>query len=92
MENAQLFEKQNKMLEEQKLMLDSFIETLASSIDARDKITSGHSTRVKMYSTLIAQEFGITAMISVPAVFEVIYSGDAKYLNSSSSACEKISE
>ena len=59
LENAQLFEKQNKMLEEQKLMLDSFIETLASSIDARDKITSGHSTRVKMYSTLIAQEFGM---------------------------------
>ena len=27
LENAQLFEKQNKMLEEQKLMLDSFIET-----------------------------------------------------------------
>jgi HD-GYP domain-containing protein (c-di-GMP phosphodiesterase class II) len=45
--------------EEQKLMLDSFIETLASSIDARDKITSGHSTRVKMYSTLIAYEFGM---------------------------------
>ena len=59
LENAQLFEKQNKMLEEQKLMLDSFIETLASSIDARDKITSGHSTRVKMYSTLIAYEFGM---------------------------------
>lgn len=59
LENAQLFERQNKMLEEQKLMLDSFIETLASSIDARDKITSGHSTRVKMYSTLIAHEFGM---------------------------------
>lgn len=59
LENAQLFEKQNKMLEEQKLMLDSFIETLASSIDARDKITSGHSKRVKMYSTLIAHEFGM---------------------------------
>lgn len=59
LENARLFEKQNLMLEEQKLMLDSFIETLASSIDARDKITSGHSTRVKMYSSLIAQEFGM---------------------------------
>jgi len=59
LENAQLFEEQRKMLEEQKLLLDSFIETLASSIDARDKITSGHSTRVKMYAKLIAQEFGM---------------------------------
>lgn len=59
LENAQLFEKQRKMLEEQQLMFDSFIETLASSIDARDKITSGHSTRVKMYATLIAEEFGM---------------------------------
>jgi len=32
---------------------------LASSIDARDKITSGHSTRVKMYAKLIACEFGM---------------------------------
>ncbi len=59
LENAQLFEKQNKMIEEQKVIFDSFIETLASSIDARDKITSGHSTRVKMYATLIAKEFGM---------------------------------
>ena len=59
LENAQLFEKQRKMLEEQKVIFDSFIETLASSIDARDKITSGHSTRVKMYAKLIAKEFGM---------------------------------
>ena len=59
LENAQLFEKQRKLLEEQKVVLDSFIETLATSIDARDKITSGHSTRVKMYSSLIAKEFGM---------------------------------
>ena len=59
LENAQLFERQSKMIEEQKIIFDSFIETLASSIDARDKITSGHSTRVKMYSTLIAHEFGM---------------------------------
>ncbi|MBE7711490.1 MAG: GAF domain-containing protein [Cyanobacteria bacterium SIG31] len=59
LENAQLFEKQNKMIEEQKIIFDSFIETLASSIDARDKITSGHSTRVKMYAALIAHEFGM---------------------------------
>ncbi|MCQ2739144.1 MAG: HD-GYP domain-containing protein [bacterium] len=59
LENAQLFEKQRKLLEEQRLLFDSFIETLASSIDARDKITSGHSTRVKMYASLIANEFGL---------------------------------
>jgi len=59
LENAQLFEEQRKLIEEQKIIFDSFIETLASSIDARDKITSGHSTRVKMYSTLIAKEFGM---------------------------------
>ena len=59
LENAQLFERQSRMLEEQKIIFDSFIETLASSIDARDKITSGHSTRVKMYSVLIAKEFGM---------------------------------
>ena len=59
LENAQLFEAQNKMIEEQKVIFDSFIETLASSIDARDKITSGHSTRVKMFATLIAEEFGM---------------------------------
>ena len=59
LENAQLFEKQNQLIQEQKVIFDSFIETLASSIDARDKITSGHSTRVKMYATLIAHEFGM---------------------------------
>ncbi len=59
LENAQLFERQKKMIEEQQIIFDSFIETLASSIDARDKITAGHSTRVKMYATLIAKEFGM---------------------------------
>ena len=33
---------------------------MAASIDARDKITSGHSTRVRMYSTLIANEFNLS--------------------------------
>lgn len=60
LENAQLFDKQNKMIEEQKIILDSFIDTLSTSIDARDKITSGHSTRVRMYSKLIASEFDMS--------------------------------
>ena len=59
LENARLFERQRKMLEEQKVVLDSFIETLATSIDARDKITAGHSSRVKMFASLIAKEFGM---------------------------------
>lgn len=56
LENAQLFKKQQEMLNEQKLVFDSFIDTLATSIDARDKITAGHSSRVKLYSSLIAKE------------------------------------
>lgn len=56
LENAQLFDKQLQMYHEQKLLFDSFIDTLAMSIDARDKITAGHSTRVRLYSTLLAQE------------------------------------
>lgn len=59
LENAQLFKTQQKMLEEQKIVFDSFIETLAASIDARDKITAGHSSRVRMYSTLIAKAMNL---------------------------------
>lgn len=59
LENAQLFKTQQKMLEEQKIVFDSFIETLAASIDARDKITAGHSGRVRMYSSLIAKSMGL---------------------------------
>ena len=55
LENAQLFDKQLQLYHEQKLLFDSFIDTLAMSIDARDKITAGHSTRVRLYSTLLAK-------------------------------------
>ena len=57
LENAKLFARQQELLEEQKVVFDSFISTLAAYIDARDKITAGHSTRVRMYSTLIAKQF-----------------------------------
>lgn len=60
LENAQLFDKMLQMYHEQKLMFDSFIDTLAMSIDARDKITAGHSSRVKSYSTLLAQALGMS--------------------------------
>ncbi len=60
LENAQLFKTQQKMLEEQKIVFESFIETLAASIDARDKITAGHSSRVRMYSSLIAKAMNMS--------------------------------
>lgn len=59
LENAKLFEKQKEMYKEQKLLFESFINTLAASIDARDKITAGHSSRVKLYSMLIVDELGL---------------------------------
>lgn len=59
LENAQLFKTQQEMFEEQKIVFESFIETLAASIDARDKITAGHSSRVRMYSSLIAKAMGL---------------------------------
>lgn len=61
LENAQLFDQQLQMYREQKLLFESFIDTLATSVDARDKITAGHSTRVKLYSSLIAEELGLSA-------------------------------
>jgi HD-GYP domain-containing protein (c-di-GMP phosphodiesterase class II) len=48
LENAQLYE-------EQKKTLDSFVETLASTIDARDPVTAGHSSRIALYSDHVAK-------------------------------------
>lgn len=59
LENNILFNRQQKMIEEQKDLFSSFIDTLAASIDARDKITSGHSRRVKMYAELISRELNV---------------------------------
>lgn len=58
-ENAQLFQKQKEMFIEQKQTFDSFIDTLATSIDARDKITAGHTSRVRMYAKLLSQAFNL---------------------------------
>ncbi len=55
-ENANLFNRQKKLIEEQKKMFTSFINALSASIDARDKITSGHSKRVMMYACLICDK------------------------------------
>lgn len=61
LENAQLFDQQLQLYREQKLLFESFIDTLATSIDARDKITAGHSTRVKLYSILLADALGMNS-------------------------------
>ncbi|MDZ7261557.1 MAG: GAF domain-containing protein [candidate division KSB1 bacterium] len=47
-ENAQLYEQQKKTF-------NSFVETLASTIDARDPLTAGHSKRIALYSDEIAK-------------------------------------
>lgn len=56
LENATLFNKQKEFIEEQKQLLQSFIDTLSASIDARDKITAGHSERVTNYAVLICEK------------------------------------
>ncbi len=47
-ENAQLYEEQRKSF-------ISFIETLSTTLDARDYITSGHSRRVTLYAVQVAR-------------------------------------
>ena len=75
-ENNLLFNIQQKMLDEQKQLFEGFIDTLAASIDARDKITLGHSNRVKLYSELISKQIGlnkdITEIISKAAMLHDI--------------------
>lgn len=60
LENARLFQKQLLMNEELKRSFTSFINTLAASIDARDKITAGHSKRVTLYSLAIARQLNLS--------------------------------
>lgn len=59
LENAQLFEEQKVLYKEQKDLFESFIDTLAKSIDARDKITAGHSSRVKLYAMVIVDALNL---------------------------------
>ena len=56
LENNFLINNQQKMIKEQKLLFDNFIEALAASIDAKDKITAGHSQRVNLYAVIIAEQ------------------------------------
>jgi HD-GYP domain-containing protein (c-di-GMP phosphodiesterase class II) len=48
------------LLEEQRRSLESFIGTLAASLDARDDNTAGHSARVGVIASGIAHEIGLT--------------------------------
>ncbi|MCK7521181.1 MAG: HD-GYP domain-containing protein [Ignavibacteriales bacterium] len=48
------------MYDELKRSFISSINTLAAAIDARDKITSGHSTRVTGYAITIAKQLGMS--------------------------------
>jgi HD-GYP domain-containing protein (c-di-GMP phosphodiesterase class II)/pSer/pThr/pTyr-binding forkhead associated (FHA) protein len=47
------------LMEEQRKSLESFIRTLAASLDARDDNTAGHSARVGAYSAGIARMMGM---------------------------------
>ncbi|HJQ26691.1 MAG TPA: HD domain-containing phosphohydrolase [Blastocatellia bacterium] len=49
------------LLEEQRRSLESFIRTLAASLDARDDNTAGHSARVGAISMGIARRMGLSA-------------------------------
>lgn len=53
-ENAQL-------VNAQKRLWLSLIETLATTVDARDQQTAGHSKRVTRYAGVIGQEMGLSA-------------------------------
>lgn len=61
LENNLLINTQQKMIREQKLLFDNFIEALAASIDAKDKITAGHSQRVNLYAVIIAEQLKLSA-------------------------------
>ena len=54
-ENAQL-------VEAQKQLWMSLLETLAATVDARDQQTAGHSRRVTRYAEVIAAEMGMSAV------------------------------
>ena len=58
-ENAGLFKEQAMLYHEQTKSFTSFINTLAFAIDARDRITAGHSSRVTSYTLAIAEQMGL---------------------------------
>jgi len=63
-ENARLYEENRKQFE-------SFIETLAATIDAKSPFTAGHSARVALYATRLARAVGLSPGL----IEEVRYAG-----------------
>ena len=59
-ENAILFASQKELLEEQKQSFKSFVDALSKSIDARDSITAGHSSRVRELAKAICVEMKVS--------------------------------
>jgi HD-GYP domain-containing protein (c-di-GMP phosphodiesterase class II) len=59
-ENAILFATQKRLFEEQKDSFKSFVDALSKSIDARDSITAGHSSRVRTLAVSISQEMKLS--------------------------------
>jgi HD-GYP domain-containing protein (c-di-GMP phosphodiesterase class II)/Tfp pilus assembly protein PilF len=58
-ENARLFKEQARLYLDQKKSFNSFINTLAFAIDARDRITAGHSSRVTAYTLAIGRQMNL---------------------------------
>jgi putative nucleotidyltransferase with HDIG domain len=56
------------LIEEQRRSLESFMRTLAATMDARDDSTAGHSARVAALSSALAREVGLS-----PADCRLIY-------------------
>jgi putative nucleotidyltransferase with HDIG domain len=61
-ENAQLYEANRKQFE-------SFIETLAATIDAKSPFTAGHSKRVAIYASRLARAVGLSPELVEKARF-----------------------
>ena len=59
-ENARLYEEQKKLHSDLQKTFSSLIEALAASIDAKHRLTAGHSQRVMEYSVEIANEMHLT--------------------------------
>lgn len=59
-ENTRLFQEQALLYQEQKKSFNSFINTLAFAIDARDKITAGHSSRVTSYTIAVGKQMNLS--------------------------------
>ncbi|HXG66918.1 MAG TPA: HD domain-containing phosphohydrolase [Blastocatellia bacterium] len=56
------------LIEEQRRSLDSFVRTLAATLDAKDDSTAGHSARVGSQSAALARAMGLS-----PAEARLIY-------------------